>query len=279
MKNIHIYGICTGENVVSLDLILLNSGVHPGYPIRRMLPFGYRSNIKMPDGTTISGVPSPFIAWYIEGTKEKILVDTGLSSEAPKEIEKILPSYGDKSSGLYRKGPEHDIVRSLAKIGVTPKDIDIVLLTHLHWDHFCNAEIFKNATFIVQRDEIPLALVPTPSAVFYYREFAHHLLAVMERVQAIEGDLKITKGVEVWKVGGHTPGSQAVVVETNKGLVALAGDLVYNYKNIEFDWPMKAIWNFDQWARSLNILKREVDIIVPGHDYYFWQLFPEGRIG
>lgn len=261
-----------------MEIILLNSGVYPGYPIERMLPFGYNSNIKLADGTIISGTVSPFMAWYIEGAKEKILVDTGLGIETLDKIEKIVPSYGDKIS-RYKKEPEHDIVRLLVDIGVTPEDIDIVLFTHLHWDHFCSAKIFRNATFIVQKDEIPLAFTPIPGTSFYIREFAYSLLEVLNQVQAIEGDLKITKGVEVWKVGGHTPGGQAIIVETKKGLVALAGDLVYKYKNIEFDWPMGVIWNFDQWKESLNMLKKEVDIIVQSHDYFFWQLFPDGRIG
>ena len=86
-------------------------------------------------------------------------------------------------------------------------------------------------------------------------------------------------GVEVWKVDGHSPGSQAIIVETSKGKVAIAGDLIYSFKNLEFDWPAGVIWNLSQWEKSVNMLKQNTDIVLPNHDYFLWELFSNGIIG
>ena len=80
-------------------------------------------------------------------------------------------------------------------------------------------------------------------------------------------------------MGGHTPGSQVVSVDTAAGRVIIAGDFFYNYRNIEHSWPVGSFYRLDEWIRNCARLKSLSDIIVPTHDFYFWELFKEGRIG
>ena len=54
------------------------------------------------------------------------------------------------------------LVENLAKAGLTPADIDTVVLTHSHWDHILNADVFKNAEFLLHPNEIEYAKAPHP---------------------------------------------------------------------------------------------------------------------
>ena len=86
--------------------------------IRRDKPiFTYLRNM----GTQIE---MPILAWYIEGQGHRILVDTGGHDPAKGELHPP-----------YMREPGQDPVSRLAALGVRPEDIDILILTHLHWDH------------------------------------------------------------------------------------------------------------------------------------------------
>ena len=269
MKKLRIHWLNTGEIDTPLSLSLFHEGINPKFTSEEMKPYRYNPETGM--------TPCPVPVWYIEGTDKKILVDTGLSDRSPDEAKELVPKYHDDT--VWVKRPEHDIVKQLDRLGVRPEDIDIVLMTHCHCDHIANTEIFTNATFVMQREELSMALRPPAFGFFYFPEWSHHLLNVMDRIEAISGDRKIADGVEVWKVGGHSPGSQVIVVETALGKVILSGDLCYNYKNLEYEWPAGVAWSLEQWEKSLNMIKKNADIVVPNHDYYLLELFPSGVIG
>ena len=92
----------------------------------------------------------PLIGWYIEGSDKKILVDTG-GGDPSLATERWLP---------YRRENDQSIENALRKIGVQCDDIDIVIATHLHWDHTgCNS-LFSHAKIIVQERELSYARRP-----------------------------------------------------------------------------------------------------------------------
>jgi glyoxylase-like metal-dependent hydrolase (beta-lactamase superfamily II) len=84
-----------------------------------------------PEGPTLPVNLAVFYIWYIEGAREKILVDTGVLAE-----------------DLPPGGPPHElntIDSGLNKVGLTVDDIDIVIQTHLHSDHTAYASRFPKA--------------------------------------------------------------------------------------------------------------------------------------
>ena len=87
--------------------------------------------------------------------QKKIVVDAG-----PPDIERIR-KYHPFSTSEPRK-PEQEMGAQLAKAGVRPAEIDIVILTHLHWDHTGDVTQFPNAEFIVSGEELRFALAPPP---------------------------------------------------------------------------------------------------------------------
>ena len=83
----------------------------------------------------------PLISYYLEGNNHKIIVDTG---GAPPDGVRWQPYFRTENESLDS---------ALKAIGVSPEEIDIVILTHLHWDHASNNHLFPNAHFIVQQKE------------------------------------------------------------------------------------------------------------------------------
>lgn len=270
-----IYGLPTGSIYGPLAGTIFNGGFCSTLDRRDIIPWGYKESMEFSDGSTGPGVKSSVPIWYIDGAEQKVLVDT--SFDNCESVMNVLKKYGVNQ--IFKRKTEWNIVNALKKVNVTPEEIDIVIHTHLHFDHFGNDELFKNASFIVQRDEIPLALAPSPYGMWYYREFSSHFKKVLDRVEAIEGDVRITKGIEVWKLGGHTPGSMAIIIDTDTGRVALAGDIALTYKNLQFKWPGGFFCNLDQVIQAYNRLLKEADIVVPGHDWEFFKIFPGGKIG
>jgi glyoxylase-like metal-dependent hydrolase (beta-lactamase superfamily II) len=161
--------------------------------------FTYRANF----GVTIN---TACYAWYLSGSKQKILVDTG-----------------GRAATFREKGAEEtDIISvedGLAKLGVRPEEIDIVIITHLHCDHVELAYLYKNARFIVQKKELDYARHPHPlDADFYVPRYWENI-----KFDIIDGDMKIEPGLSVFLSPGHSPGGQSVEIKTASGTAVIPG--------------------------------------------------------
>lgn len=270
-----IHHIVTGELESPLGVSLLNSGFHPEIEGESIRPFGYRNDIVRLDGTIHSGMMVPVPVWLIQGSKKNILIDTGLGDI--DEIASMQSRYGVDFLPARNEG--QDIVEGLLKFGLKPEDIDIVVLTHLHFDHVGNNELFTNAKFYVQRDELPQAVSPPSFCMFYYPDYAYKVTNLQNRLIVLDGDFELADGIKLVKIGGHTPGCMVVMVETKLGTVCLTSDVMYNYKNLEFNWPMGSFWNLPELMRGYDRIRIEASIIVPQHDWEFLEHFPTGSIG
>ena len=215
------------------------------------------------------------VAAYIGGAKKKIVVDTG-----PPDLERSL-KYHPYSKSDPRK-PEQEMEAQLAKCGVKPEDIDIVILTHLHWDHVGDVLKFPNAQFICSQEELRFALDPPASLYVAYEALQLGMqpeyLKIIERLKTVEmKEREIMEGIRVIPLPGHTPGSIGVVVETEKGPYVIAGDAVPKYGNLEgapnerqpflmsgIYTDMLAMWKSFQLIDE--IVKQDYSRVIPGHD-------------
>jgi len=151
--------------------------------------------------------------WYIEGPRENIIVDTGVKPESFAILKDLFKEEETTPPRFY--SPEE----ALARIGLKPEDIDLVIVTHLHFDHIDQAGRYRRAKFIVQREELDYALHPHPSqAHFLNRATFEHL-----PFELIEGDCEIVPGVRVLFTPGHSNGGQSVAIDTAEGTAVIAG--------------------------------------------------------
>jgi len=197
-------------------------------------------------------------AWYIEGTKGKMIVDTGISAEY------LIQKRGFPARNIQ------SLKSGLHSVGLNPADIDIVILTHLHSDHVGQAAQFINARFIVQKDELDFAQNPHPTvAMQYLRELYEEL-----DFEVVEGNTQICDEVSVISTPGHTPGGQSVAVKTSQGTAIISGlcTIRENFEppgNFSKTMPVYPIGLFvDLFKMYDNLLKIKdaADIIIPNHD-------------
>ena len=130
-----------------------------------------------------------------------------------------------------------NLADALASAGVGLEDIDIVLHTHLHYDHVANNEAFPKARFLAPPEEIDWALDPPHywGAGPYFPEFADPLRAVKDRLRPLRREGEIIPGVKYFRLGGHSPGFTAVAVTTALGRAVIAGDIMFDSFNAEYD--------------------------------------------
>jgi len=200
----------------------------------------------------------PNTVYVIEG-REKIIVDTTFESvERTKMVsgETVWLSEQQKLPAL------------LKEINLDPAEVMIAVNTHLHYDHCGNNRLFPNAKFYVQKDELRYAFVPNPGEeTLYFSPLMGERPSFWgTRFEIIDGDVTIAEGVSLIKVPGHTPGSQAVLVDTTKGVYCIAGDAVFLYENLEKWIPVGLHENVTDCFKSMEKMKRLADYIIPSHE-------------
>jgi len=205
-------------------------------------------------------------AWAIECSGSKVLVDTG----CPADIQ----------SGLGFPATQiHTLQDGLSRIGWDVKDIDIVILTHLHLDHIAYSSELRNSTFVIQDDELKAALNPHPAYKgFYPTKVIKELLKDL-RIERVKGDKEIVKGISVMMTPGHSPGGQTVIVETHKGIIALTGFccIKENFepivKGISESFIVPGIHiDIVKLYESMSKIKEVADVIIPIHDSSYFNI-------
>jgi len=209
------------------------------------------------DLTSIAG----FI-WYIEGAAKHVLVDAGITVEG-----------GLAMGGPRREAPQ-TMEEGLAKLGLKPEDIEIIIITHMHKDHMELAHKFTNAKFIVQKEELDFAMNPHPiEACSYFEKSFYKGL----NIETVEGDQKIMDGIEVIFTPGHSPGSQSVAIDTAKGKAIITGfcckDLnLYPPPEVAEKMPVITLTihhdMFDTYDNMIKV-KELADIVVALHEPKF----------
>lgn len=192
--------------------------------------------------------------WYIEGTGEKILVDSGVSTEY--FLGRGIPAKRIQSLEV-----------GLSKLGLGLEDIDIVIQTHLHHEHVAEGHKLPKARFVVQKKELEFAENPHPVVAPQYGKFFKGL-----NFEVIDGDKKISEGVSILDTPGHSAGSQSIAVKTSQGTAIISG-LCTIQQN--FETPKTGIMRVIPPGLNVNLLnaydsmcriKDNADIIIANHD-------------
>jgi len=204
------------------------------------------------------------LVYLLKGGPKLILLDTGMSD----------PDWAQQYHSPSSREKFQEPLTALANLQVTPEEIDIVILTHLHWDHCFNISLFPNSRIIVQKDEVQYALFPLPIHNIYYEALSMGMTPVwlkdISRLEIVDGDLEVVPGVSIVKLPGHTPGFQGVNIKTEKGYHLIAGDLCPLFEN----WPdmdkepippgihVNLVDCYDSYRKA----RAFAQLILPGHD-------------
>lgn len=179
------------------------------------------------------------------------LVDEGFTMRTPVILFLLMPddpSDPDTPVVVVDAGAEDGLVagrqidtggpgpirEGLAAQGLAPSDVDTLVLTHLHHDHAANFDLFPDADIVVQQRELDATEDPLP---FMRRTYIdEHVAGVRNSDPTIvDGDAAVGAGIELLHTPGHTRGHQSLIVETEEGPYAVAGDLVYCRQNLNTD--------------------------------------------
>jgi len=186
------------------------------------------------------------------------------------------------------------LLSSLRRLGIRPDEVDAVITTHLHWDHAGGLTrrdergglglTFPKARHFIQRSEWEFGLHPDVRSQSGYVADDFTPLADGHRlVEFLSGDAEVLPGVEVRHVGGHTPGSQVVILRSGELACALTGDLVCQTPHLRVPWTMSADLDalrvLEEKARLLDEAQKHRWLLILSHepDQPVGRLEPGGR--
>ena len=152
------------------------------------------------------------------------------------------------------------VVAKLAERGIAPDAVDVVVLSHLHFDHAANWDVFPQAEIVVHERE--LAYAGSQEADGAVLRFHADALRKEKRVRIVSGDdIQLTPELTLLHVPGHTPGAMALAA----GQSILCGDA------LKSRWDLQGKlsppwWNEAEAMRSIERLKSVSEVLYPGHD-------------
>ena len=158
----------------------------------------------------------------------------------------IGPKLSEKEREIYAYDRVPGIPDALAAVGLQPADIDLVVLSHLHFDHVGAlvtpgrdgelSPLFPRARHVVQAAELEAWRHPDPRSRPSYKRENLQLLEDAGRLQIVEGDNELGAGISVRVTGGHTAGHQAVYVTDQEQTLVFTGDFLFMRAFLKLNW-------------------------------------------
>ena len=199
-----------------------------------------------------------------------IICETGIGNKLSEK----------RAQQVMLREPE-GMLHALRRLGIQPDEVDAVVTTHLHWDHAGGltrrseqGEIeltFPKAKHFIQRSEWDFALSPdVRSRPSYIVDDFTPLADGHKAVEFLDGDAEVLPGVHIRHVGGHTPGSQVLVLQSGELACAVTGDLVCQTPHLKVSWNMSAdiepLRVFQQKSKLFEEAEKHRWLLVLSHE-------------
>jgi glyoxylase-like metal-dependent hydrolase (beta-lactamase superfamily II) len=198
-----------------------------------------------------------------------MLIDAGIGDK-----------FGPKEADIYGFEDVPALERSLAAEGLSPGDIDVVLATHLHFDHAGGFTVirdgvpvprFPRARYLIRRGEWDDATRPNERTRASYLPDNYVPLADAGVVDFIEADGDVLPGVSVWRTGGHTMHHQIVRFDSGDRPAIFAADLIPTAAHVDLAWIM----GYDLYPMDTMAYKRRfLDEAIAGEYAIFFEHDP-----
>ena len=217
--------------------------------------------------------PLDYYVWAIVGPSGTLVLDTGFDAgmAARRQREMIKP-----------------VAEGLNALGLDAESVGTVIISHMHYDHVGNHDLFPRARYHLQDIEMAYATGRSMCHAMLRMPFElDDVLAMMRklfagRVVFHDGEDEIVPGVTVHHIGGHSKGLQSVRVKTKRGYVVLAADASHLYAHLETARIFPTTYNLGEVLEGYERLKKlatSPDHIVPGHDPLVLARYPAAKPG
>jgi len=239
------------------------------YAVRYATAMRKRSEVFIGGDPHDGPLPMDYFVWAARNESHTVVIDTGFDAAAAQ-----------RRGRQFLRSPDD----GLRLLGIDTTQVQHVIVTHLHYDHAGNLQLFPRARFHLQEREMAFATGKYMGHPFF--SHAYDLEAVLSMVRLVygaqvqfhDGDAEVVPGVTVHRVGGHTHGLQFVRIWTRVGWVVLASDAAHYLDNMNSGRPFPIVADVMQmvsgWER-LRALASRPSLIVPGHDPAVMQLYRE----
>jgi len=216
--------------------------------------------------------PLDFYVWAITGPRT-FIVDTGYDEAMARRRNRALLK---------------PVTEGLEAIGIAPDGVEDVIVSHLHYDHSGNYDVFPRARYHLQDCEMAYATGRCMCHATLRMPFeADDVVAMVRKVFAgrvafHDGTDELAPGITVHRIGGHSRGLQCVRVKTRRGYVVLASDATHLYAHIEQGRIFPIVYNVGEVLEGYATVKRLASSpghIVPGHDPAVLDRYPPARPG
>ena len=174
----------------------------------------------------------------------------------------------------------------LTAIGIDPQSIDTVIISHLHYDHCGNYDLFPRARYHLQDREMEYATGRCMCHAQLRNSYEEDYIVAMVRklyrgrVAFHNGADEIAPGITVHLIGGHAKGLQCVRVKTRRGHVVIASDATHLYAHMEQGRVFPTTYNLEEVLEGYSTLRKLASSsshIVPGHDPQVLARYPAAK--
>jgi glyoxylase-like metal-dependent hydrolase (beta-lactamase superfamily II) len=214
------------------------------------------------------GMDMDYFVWVAVSSTKTWVIDTGFNAAA-----------AERRKRRFLRCPSE----GLAAQGVDCAAVEDVIVTHLHYDHIGNFDLFPRARFHLQDAELAYATGRYMGRQFFSAAYEVEEVVAMVRnvyagrVQFHDGDVQLAPNLSLHLIGGHTRGLQVVRLWTANGWLVLASDASHYLANLHEGRPFPIVADVcamaDGWDR-LRTLVEDPARIIPGHDPEVMRRFP-----
>ena len=207
------------------------------------------------------------------------MFDTGPNPNAtsiwPKQVFELFP--------ITRFSNENKLENQLKQVGFKTEDIDFLIFSHLHLDHVGQAYLFINSNkthIISHKKELQYALW-----LIWMGKIGAYLPSDLEPLKGknwftFDGEsLELLEGINLYLVGGHTPGSIIMTVNTGDKNFILAGDFLHLPEELELEQKGWLLGNAEEYFNNIKklklMLKKHNTKIIICHDPKIWDKYPK----